>query len=485
VTERLLAKKPPRAVPIHPLSPKNLKAYLRSAGRSTANWVKVARFEAEPNQLCLVPRADGTLSRVLLGVGEAPWAYGVLATALPAGAYFIDADLSPREADRAMLSFALGTYQFTRYKKKPKRYESKLVWHPRADRDRITHLAEGISLARDLVNYPANDLGPEELAEHAKSVAKRHQAKFSVIVGDALLEANYPAVHAVGRASARAPRLCDIQWGNPSDPKVTIVGKGVCFDSGGLDLKSSANMRLMKKDMGGAATVLGLAHAIMAAKLSVRLRVLVPAVENSVSGNAMRPLDVLSTRKGLSVEVGNTDAEGRLILFDALVEADSEDPEVLVDVATLTGAARVALGPSLPALFANDDALARDILAAGVDSGDRLWRLPLHDDYRPELESPVADLSNVSQSSYGGAISAALFLREFVKKGRPWAHIDTMAWNVDSKPGRPAGGEAFGLVALFTMLERRYAPRAKSAGEPERAATTPPTRRAAKRANKK
>jgi leucyl aminopeptidase len=279
-----------------------------------------------------------------------------------------------------------------------------------------------------------------------------------VIVGADLLRKNFPAIHAVGRAAAssREPRLIDLRWGKAEAPRVTLVGKGVCFDTGGLDLKTSGGMKLMKKDMGGAATVLGLAHAIMAMKLPVSLRVLIPAVENSVSGDAMRPLDILATRKGLTVEVGNTDAEGRLVLCDALAEADTEEPELLIDLATLTGAARVALGASLPALFSTDDGVADAILEAGRRCGDPLWRMPLFDDYRPLLESPIADLNNIANSPYGGAITAALFLKEFVTTSRPWVHIDTMAYNLESRPGRPTGGEALSLVALFTMLEERY-----------------------------
>jgi leucyl aminopeptidase len=313
-----------------------------------------------------------------------------------------------------------------------------------------------VFLARDLVNTPAGDMGPEELAAAAVQVAEKAGACHRVIVGDALLAENYPTIHAVGRASTRAPRLVDIVWGEPGAPKVTLVGKGVCFDSGGLDLKPASGMRLMKKDMGGAAIVLGLAQAIIDAKLGVRLRVLLPCVENSVSGNAMRPMDVIRTRKGLTVEIGNTDAEGRLILCDALAEAATEKPALLIDMATLTGAARVALGPELAALFCNDDALAHGLLEAAEAEADPMWRMPLWRPYRKMLDSKTADLNNVSDGPHAGAITAALYLQEFVDPGIPWAHLDVMAWNPQSRPGRPEGAEATALRALYAHIAQRF-----------------------------
>ncbi len=327
-------------------------------------------------------------------------------------------------------------------------------------------------LARDLANTPAGDLGPEELAQAAVRVAEEAGACHRVIVGDDLLAQNYPTIHAVGRASTRAPRLVDIVWGDPADPKVTLVGKGVCFDTGGLDLKSASGMRLMKKDMAGAAIVLGLAQAIMDAKLPVRLRVLLPCVENSVSGNAMRPLDVVRTRKGLTVEIGNTDAEGRLILCDAILaeRVDRRAPELLIDMATLTGAARVALGPALAALFCNDDGLARGLLEAAATEADPMWRMPLWAPYRKMIDSKVADINNVSESPHAGAITAALYLQEFVEPGIPWAHLDVMAWNPQSRPGRPEGADATALRALYAHIARRFA---QSEGAP---AAAPPVR---------
>jgi leucyl aminopeptidase len=330
-----------------------------------------------------------------------------------------------------------------------------------ADRGLVERLARGIGLARDLINTPAEDMGPADLAAAAEEMAAKHGAYCRIIVGDALLGENYPAIHAVGRASApsRAPRLIDIVWGEENAPKLTLVGKGVSFDTGGLDLKPSGGMRLMKKDMGGAATVLGLASAIMDAGLRVRLRVLIPAVENSVSAESIRPLDIIRTRKGLTVEVGNTDAEGRLILGDALAEADSEKPALIIDMATLTGAARSALGPDLPALFVNDDSWAATFLAAGTKENDPLWRLPLWPGYRKMLASPIADLNNVSESPFAGAILGGLYLESFVSKDTPWAHIDTYAWNQSNRPGRPEGGEALALRALYAALMERFGAR--------------------------
>jgi leucyl aminopeptidase len=350
----------------------------------------------------------------------------------------------------------MGTYRFDRYRRRA-HAEARLIWPETAVRCVVERAVEATFLVRNLINTPASDMGPEELTEAVRVVGRRFAARCRVITGNELILENYPAIHAVGRASARPPRLADLAWGDPGAPKLTLVGKGVCFDTGGLDLKPSTAMKLMKKDMGGAALVLGLAQMIMDAGLPVRLRLLVPAVENSVSGSAMRPLDVVRTRKGLTVEIGNTDAEGRVILADALAEAAAEDPALLIDCATLTGAARTALGTELPALFTDDDGLADVLLAEATATGDPLWRLPLWGPYRRHLDGKVADLNNAPDHPYAGAILAALFLAEFAAPVRAWAHIDTMAWNTESRPGRPEGGEAMGLRALYGVIERRFA----------------------------
>jgi leucyl aminopeptidase len=445
------------AIPITPLTKERLGAWVEQAGGRERAWVKASGFTAEKGKVLLVPAEDGGLARILAGVDpeEKVWGFAGLPEALPPGTYRIDASLGRDEAGRAALGWALGLYAFTRYKEK-KREPRRLAWPEAADRGEVERLARAIFLVRDLVNTPAEDMGPDALADAAETLAGERGAKFEQIVGDDLLARNYPTIHAVGRASSRAPRLLDLGWGREGAPKVTLVGKGVCFDTGGLDLKPAAGMKIMKKDMGGAATVLGLASAVIEAGLDLRLRVLVPAVENSVSANAFRPLDVIRTRKGITVEIGNTDAEGRLILCDALAEADSESPEVLIDCATLTGAARVALGPDLPALYANDDALADALLAASRDEGDPMWRMPLWKPYRKMLESRVADINNVSDGPFAGSITAALYLQDFVSAKTPWAHFDLYAWNAKSTPGRPEGGEAQCLRAIYALLKQRY-----------------------------
>ena len=445
-----------QAIPVVGLDPDGLADWRRGQDAAVEAWVEANRFTAEPGSLCLVPGADGGLVRVLFGIDDAGGfgGWGGLPSRLPEGVYRAETAADP---EIAALGWALGSYRFDRYKAKDSKTLPRLAWPEGCDRGRVERLARAVFLVRDLINTPANAMGPDELAAAARKVAEEGGAEFSEIVGDALLDAGYPAVHAVGRGSPRTPRLIDIRWGDPAAPRVTLVGKGVCFDTGGLDLKPVAAMKLMKKDMGGSAHVLGLASAIMAAGLPVRLRVLIPAVENSVSGEAMRPHDVLETRKGLTAEVANTDAEGRLVLADALTEAASENPALILDWATLTGAARVALGPDLPALFANDDRLADDMLRHGLAAGDPVWRLPLFKPYRRMIDGKVADLNNAPDSPFAGAITAALFLQEFVEEGVPWAHLDVMAWNTDSKPGRPEGGEAMGLRAAYAMLEERFA----------------------------
>lgn len=442
-------------IPVTPLREKELKATLAKLGLAAQRWVKDQRFSAKPGQVLTIPGRDGSVARVLFGMSGGCYGWSGLASRLPLGRYRLDKDLDARRANDAALGWALACYRFSRYKKSKQKMPH-LVWPELADRGRVSRIATGIALARDLITTPANDMGPSELAQATQELADRHGAKLRVTVGDALLDEGYPAIHAVGRASGDPPRLLDLVWGDPNHPKVGLVGKGVCFDSGGLDVKPAAGMKLMKKDMGGAATVLGLAHAIMDAKLPIHLRVLIPAVENSVSSAAMRPLDVLPTRKGLTVEVGNTDAEGRLVLADALAEAASHDPALIIDMATLTGAARVALGAEVPVLFCNDDELAQALLSAGEDSDDPLWRLPLFRPYRRHLRSSVADLSNMADTPFGGAITAALFLEEFVGSKTPWIHIDTMAYNLEKRAGRPVGGEAFALRALYRFLERRF-----------------------------
>lgn len=442
------------SVPISLITPDELSAWCKSASAPTKRWVERTGFEAESGECCLLPSSSGDVAQVLAGYDPAlgPWATAALPSALPPGRYRIETVFDAMEANNAALGWALASYRFTRYRKATDKDLPRLLWPAKAERALVKRTVEAIGLIRDLINTPAGDLGPAELAQAARSVARRHKAKVTVTKGDQLLRAKYPAVHAVGRASSRAPRLIDLRWGSRG-PRVTLVGKGVCFDSGGLDLKTAVGMKLMKKDMGGAAHVLGLAQMIMAAGLKVRLRMLIPAVENSVSGNAFRPGDVLQTRKGLTVEVGNTDAEGRLILCDALAEADREKPDLLLDFATLTGAARVALGPDVPALFCDHDSVAEALLDKGSVLIDPLWRMPLHAPYRRLLDSKVADLNNVSEGGQGGAITAALFLQSFVNPETPWVHIDLMAWNNAARPGRPVGGDAMGLRAAYAVIE--------------------------------
>ena len=350
---------------------------------------------------------------------------------------------------------SLGTYHFGRYRPK-KKPAPKLVVPSGVDGAEISRIAEAVFLARNLINTPANDMGPQELSDAARAVAARHGAKFAEIAGEALLKKNYPLIHAVGRGSARPPRLIDLRWGNPGAPKVTLVGKGVCFDTGGYDLKSSAGMLTMKKDMGGAAVSLAIAAMVMDAKLALRLRVLIPAVENSVSGSAYRPSDVFPSRKGLTVEIGNTDAEGRLVLADALTEADSEAPDLLIDIATLTGAARVATGMELPPFFTDDEKLAAQLMQHATATQDPMWRLPLWRGYEGALSSSIADITNNPDYGYAGAITAALFLNRFVDKAKSWVHLDIAAWTDRPRPGRRRGAEANTARALYALLKMRY-----------------------------
>ena len=452
-----VASAPAGTVALTPMAAISLEAMLACEPEPVRRWIAATRFNAEPGSICPIAGVNGDLERVFVGIGGdgEPWDWAAFPAKLPQAVYRIDRPLDPRGADSAALGWALGSYRFDRYRKR-EGSPATLVWPENCDRAGVERAAAATFLVRDLINTPADDMGPEELARSAETLSERHGARFEVIVGDELVIRNFPAIHAVGRASHRPPRLIELRWGEEGDPKVTLVGKGVCFDSGGLDIKPAAAMKLMKKDMGGAATVLGLAQMVMSANLPVRLRVLIPAVENSVSGNALHPLDVVRTRKGLTVEIGNTDAEGRVILADALTDAASEQPALLVDCATLTGAARVALGTELPALFSNDDDFAAALLSHGATVSDPLWRLPLWEPYRRYLDSKVADLTNAPDLPFAGAITAALFLAEFAAPARPWVHLDVMAWNSSTRPGRPEGGEAMGMRALYAALRDRF-----------------------------
>jgi leucyl aminopeptidase len=420
-------------------------------------FAEAAGFEPSPGRHALLPGPDGTLAAVLFGLEDAgapfnPFLPGTLAGLLPRGVYrFANAAHDQR---LAAIAVALGAYRFIRYGKPAN--EVRLEVPELIDGAELSRIAEAVYLARDLINTPANDMGPGELAAAATALAARHGAAIGVTVGDDLLARNFPLIHAVGRAAARPPRLIDMSWGDPAAPKVTLVGKGVCFDSGGLDIKPDSAMLLMKKDMGGAASVLALAYMVMDRKLDVRLRVLIPAVENSISGGAFRPLDVYKSRKGLQVEVGNTDAEGRLVLADALALADEERPDLLVDMGTLTGAARVALGPDLPPFYTDDETLAGDVARHSRAAHDPLWRLPLWRPYDAMLDSKVADMNNIATGGFAGSIICALFLNRFVGAATPWLHLDIYAWNPSPKPGRPEGGECQAARALYALLTERY-----------------------------
>jgi leucyl aminopeptidase len=448
------------ALPIALVAKGAWETWLESRPAPERAWLEGSGFKPDAGKAALLPGADGAPAAAVAVVGEAPdlWDFAAVAEALPARAWRLgDAHgftLDAAGNTAAALGWMLAAYRFSRYRDRLD--PAPVLLAPEtADLVHARRLAAAVGLVRDLVNTPANDLGPAELEAAAATVAEAGGAAFRTISGEALAE-GYPMIHAVGRGSDRAPRLIDFTWGAADAPKLTLVGKGVCFDSGGLDLKSADGMRLMKKDMGGAAHVLALAQAIMDEGLPVRLRVLVPAVENAVSGSAFRPGDIVATRAGKTVEIGNTDAEGRLVLADALAEADSEAPDLVIDVATLTGAARVALGTDVGALFSDDDSVAEDLHAAAAAESDPLWRLPLWKPYREQLSSDVADINNISDGPYGGAVTAALFLQEFLEKSSAWTHLDIMAWNRTHRPGRPKGGEAIALRAFYAMIRNRY-----------------------------
>ena len=447
-------------IPVHALSEAGCAAALE-ADAFAAALARTAEFKGKAGQVLLVPGADGALSRVLLGAGEGTGAFRALPAKLPSGVFRIAEAPVDVSADQAALAFALGSYRFDRYKpaKGDKPPERPRLLADGCDVAEVRQVAHACALARDMINTPANDMGPRQIETIAREIAEQHAAQITVIEGQGLLEANYPAVHAVGRAADphRAPRFIEISWGEANKPLVCVIGKGVVFDTGGLDIKPSAGMRLMKKDMGGAAHALALGRMIMASKLPVRLSVLVPVVENAISGDAMRPGDVLSSRKGLSIEVGNTDAEGRLILADALTRAGELEPALTIDMATLTGAARIGLGPQLPPFFTDDDELARQIEAAAEAEVDPLWRLPLWKPYADALDSDVAEIKNDPDGwAQAGAITAALFLQRFAPKG-PWVHLDIFAWNPRGRPGFPSGGEAQAIRGLYRMIRERFA----------------------------
>ena len=419
-------------------------------------WAHSNGFDGAAAAFLALPGADGKLAGALfgLGVNDDPLIYGKLAVSLPEGAWkFASAPALP---ELALLGFLLGSYKFGKYLAPDKPAKIFLAAPQGVDVAAVARMAEAVALARDMVNTPANDMGPDAIEKSARAVAANFKAKVRVIIGPQLLKRNFPMIHAVGRAASEPPRLIDFTWGPKNAPKVTLVGKGVAFDTGGLDIKPSSGMLLMKKDMGGAANVLALAMLIMGEKLKLRLRVLIPAVENSISASAFRPGDILASRKGLTVEIGNTDAEGRLILADALALADEDSPDLLIDMATLTGAARVALGPDLPPFYTDDDAFAGELANASEQVADPLWRMPLWMPYERKLNSKIADTNNVTADGFAGSITAALFLKKFVGKAKVWAHFDIFAWNPADKPHAPAGGEAQAVRAIFQVLKQRF-----------------------------
>ena len=450
-----------KTVPIYVVESKDLAQTLSQLDDAARAWVEGNGFTAKLGQVALIPGESGNVRAVLAGWGNAAarrrdwFHFSSIAAKLPEGDYRIESDLKRPELKEAALAWLLGSYRFDRYKEKPAQ-KARLACPAGVDAARVELEAEAAFLTRDLINTPANDMGPELLEAAFFELAARHKAKASAIIGDDLLKENFGLIHAVGRAAAQAPRLLDMIWGEPDAPKLTLVGKGVCFDTGGLNIKPGASMGLMKKDMGGAANVLGLAHMIMSIGLNVRLRVLVPAVENAISASSFRPQDILRSRKGLTVENNNTDAEGRLVLADALAMADEETPDLLICMATLTGAARVALGPDLPPFYTDDGALAHQITRAARAEADPLWRMPFWEGYETKIEPGIADLDNAPKGGMAGSITAALFLRRFVENATQFAHFDVFGWTPEARPARPKGGEAQGGRAILSVIEEQF-----------------------------
>ena len=444
------------ATPLTIVHTDNYAAFLSHADARAKTWLAATDFRAKPGSHALIPSADGGIAEVVVGVKSAEDIYALahLPLALPAGDYLIASHHDTLDEFATLLGWGLGSYQFTRYKKPPRAPANLIV----AESDTLTRVEKVLAastLIRDLVNTPTEDMGPEHLSDVAKNLAKEFGAAFREWVGDDLPAHNFPAIHAVGRASHRPPRLIELTWGEERNPRVAIVGKGVCFDTGGLDIKSADGMRHMKKDMGGGAHALGIARLIMALNLPLRLHMLLPAVENAISGNAYRPGEIVATRKGLNIEIGNTDAEGRVILSDALTFAAESKPEIIIDFATLTGAARVALGPELPAMFSNREDWAAALINASQSEQDPLWRMPLWQSYNDMIKSNIGDIINTG-GAQAGAVTAALFLEHFVPKEQAWMHLDLFAWNLRARPGRPEGGEAQTLRAVVAMLEMKY-----------------------------
>ena len=444
------------ATPLHTVTASELVAFLQNTDETTRNWLNATSFTAAPYTFAVVPDASGRVAAVVVGVKSATdiFALAHLPSALPNGTYKLATSQAIGDYACA-LSWLLGTYQFSRYKASPKPM-SRLSMASSVATIRAQQMFDAIALTRDLVNTPTEDMGPQHLSQVARQLANEFDGTFREIVGDDLLTENFPAIHAVGRASHRPPRLIEITWGDPSHPRVAVVGKGVCFDTGGLNIKGADGMRQMKKDMGGGAHALALARLIMQSKLPVLLHMLVPAVENAIAGNAYRPGEIVSTRAGLKIEIGNTDAEGRVVLSDALALAAESKPELIIDFATLTGAARVALGPELPATFANDDAWFNALQAAATAAQDPIWRMPLWQPYHDMIKSSIGDIVNTG-GPQAGAVTAALFLERFIPQGQAWIHIDTFSWNLKPRPGRPDGGEAQSLRACFEMLKTKFA----------------------------
>ncbi len=451
---------PQKTQPIWLISPGSQTATLERLSREQRAWLHATGFNPKAGQCAILPGPDGHVAGVVFGLGSpgsherTPLLVGALPERIPNGYYHFET--MPEDGELAVAAWLMGAYKFSRYSQNHAKRPRWIRLPKGVDRAAVLRIANSVCLGRDLINMPANDLGPEELAGAAADIAAAHGGEVSAIVGDDLLARNFPMIHAVGRASDRPPRLIEMLWGQAEHPKVTLVGKGICFDTGGLNIKPGNAMALMKKDMGGAASALALANMIMDARLPVRLRVLIPAADNNIAGNAFRPGDILPSRKGLTVEIGNTDAEGRLVLADALAYADEDDPEMIINFATLTGAARVALGPDLPPFYTADNALAREIMDSAAEVFDPLWHMPLWRPYQKHLAGKVADISHISDSPFAGSLTAALFLSRFVRSSTRLVHLDIYGWVQSKKPAQPRGGEVQGARALFHLLQRRY-----------------------------